>query len=68
MSSSQESRVINKPYVYTGGILACPDDLSSDENCYLDFDKRAGRGIVGKSDATILGTDGKNWAVFYACR
>ena len=68
MSNSQEDKVIDHTYIYTGGISACPNNLSSEESCYLDWGTSAGMGIVGRSDATLVGTDGSNWAVTYACR
>ena len=68
LSNSQEDKVIDHSYVYTGGIVACPNDANSKENCYMDWDTSFGMGIVGKSDAILVGSDGENWAVTYACK
>ena len=67
-SNSQEDKVIDHTYTYTGGIYACPDDPKSKENCYIDWDQAHGVGIVGQADDTIVGTDYENWAVTYSCK
>ena len=68
LSNSQEDIVIDHSYLYTGGIVACPNDPKSKENCYIDWNQAHGVGIVGQADATMVGTDGENWMVTYACK
>ena len=34
---------------------------------YIDYDKVAGLGIVGRADGMMIDTDYENWAVVYAC-
>ena len=52
-------------HIFDGGIFACPNDPKSEENCYIDWG--AEKGIIGKTDASIVETDGDNWVVIYAC-
>ena len=69
LSNSQEGKVFDKAWVYTGGVAACPDDQDSEENCKMDWGTSSGMGIAGRAPSTIIASDeGKNWFVTYSCR
>ena len=71
-TSQEEGGSFDPTYMYTGGISACPDDPLSEENCYFDWGTKARISKItdinkGKSDATVVATDGENWALTYTC-
>lgn len=59
---------MDKEFINTGGIFACPNDPESEESCYLDWGQSFGMGVSGRSPATILGCESDKWCVLYACR
>jgi len=58
--------VLKKDFTFDG-VYACPDE-GVEGNCYVDYDKVAGMGVPGKTDAVVVATDYKNWSVVYMCR
>ena len=48
------------------GIFAC--NVNDPTDCYMDYDRPAGDGVVGSSPFVVMATDYTNWSVVYGCR